>query len=177
MLNDLQRELPAYEIKTIDESNCERILDVLTSNQAYFRLFGEEAVSTLTCKKMIDALPPHFDARNKLLVGFWKDAQPIALLDVLTAYPTDGSVWIGLLLIHARMHGQAIGRTIHNALAKAAQMRGYSSIQLGVMAENKKALAFWQKLGYRIFRNTPATSPLEQDVYVLAKDIARQAEA
>ncbi len=171
MFDELIKQLAGYEINIITESNCKDLLEVITSNGEYFRLFEDGTANDQTCAEMINSVPPNFDIHNKLFLGLWKHGQAVAIIDILMQYPQKNSIWISLLLVHEQMHGQGIGRTIDHALVKAAQKNGYISIQLGVIDENKQALFFWQKLDYRITGSKTAISHPGRDIYLLQKEI------
>lgn len=54
----------------------------------------------------IDSMPPNFDATQKTYISMWSEGKVIGFLDLLSGYPKQAHLWIGLLLIHGDLHGK-----------------------------------------------------------------------
>jgi len=150
---NLKKQLPEYELAPITKSNFKQIFEVYDTNQDY-NVLAEGKKSTIeSSMKNIDEVPPNFDIKQKVFVSIWKGNSVYGVLDFLIGYPDKTCVWIGLLMIHGKLHGQKIGSKIASAVENAAKIGGYKSIQIAVLENNTKGLAFWRKHGYERIRD------------------------
>ncbi len=148
ILNDLTKQIKDYEIKKIEEADYQALHALHLSNAAYNAYFDKQPISLERCIEGTKALPPNTSYEQKFYIGFYQNKQLVAVLDYVVGYPKDKVVWIGLLMIDANYQQQGIARKIVQHFSKAADSSGYQSIQLGVIAKNSSALAFWQKMGF-----------------------------
>ncbi|MDR2183841.1 MAG: GNAT family N-acetyltransferase [Clostridiales bacterium] len=143
----LRQALPQYGITPINEGNYAIARDVYFTNPEYFMLFGQVADDEriLTTVRM---LPEGFDIARKFFAGLCENGKAIAVIDLLMGYPNENEMWIGLFLVHGDFHGKGVGAAVFNGTARAARMVGLDSIHLGIFDTNKRALHFWQKMGF-----------------------------
>ena len=146
--NALAARLTSYTIAPITKANYENFANLYLSNREFF-------VATQASLPRLDdilanatAVPPKYDIRGKHYLGILEEDNPIALLDVLVGYPSHETVYIGLLLIHGKKQGNAVGTTIVDAICEAAQKIDCTQIELGVISSNIKAISFWTKQGF-----------------------------
>ena len=154
MLDEIRKQLAEYEVAAITEQNFEQIFEVYNTNQDFFLLTqGKEATIESSHSDMM-AVPPHCDIQQKVYIGIWKDGQAVGVLDLITGYPERTCFWIGLLLVHGRLHGKKTGSRFVEAVLDAAWEAGYESAQLGVIESNTKAIKFWRKHGFDVLRHS-----------------------
>ena len=154
MINEIRKQLPGYEITPISRQNFAQAFEVYESNQDFFILTQGKKATIETSINDITAIPPNCDISQKVYVSIWDDSQVIGVLDVITGFPKPNHIWIGLLLIHGKLHGKSIGSEVVSALLKAAKTAGYEDAPLGVIENNKKGIAFWQKHGFKETRTS-----------------------
>ena len=147
ILTDLRQALP-YDVIQITDSNYTIAREVYATNPAYFQLFDEATADDDSILSAINAVPDGFDIAGKLFAALCRDGDTVAVLDLLSGYPSKDDLWLGLLLVHGNMHGKGIGAVITNSVVKAARLAGFESICLGVMEANAGAIHFWQKAGF-----------------------------
>jgi len=152
MLDEIKDYLPQYEIKQITKHNFKEIFEVYKANQDFFVLTqGKEATIESSIGDIID-IPPNCDISQKVYIALWAGDKAIAVLDLIERFPSEGFIWIGLLLIHSDYHGQKLGSGILEGVFTAAKARGYKAIQLGVIESNIKAISFWERHGFEVLR-------------------------
>jgi GNAT superfamily N-acetyltransferase len=78
--------------------------------------------------------------------------------------------FIALLMLSQSCRGKGIGAGVVSALERDLSRRGIRSIGAGVMVNNAPAIAFWDKMGYRIVGG-PELLPDRTTVFGLLKDI------
>ncbi|WP_404816980.1 GNAT family N-acetyltransferase [Streptomyces thermolineatus] len=64
--------------------------------------------------------------------------------------PDDPDPWIGLLMVHGQEQRTGYGRTLAGLVEDRLRAAGHSGVRLAVLEDNRRALAFWSSLGYRV---------------------------
>ena len=154
MLDAIKKQLSEYEIAVITRENFKQVFEVYDTNQDFFLLTQGREATIDTCVDDIDALPPTCGAHQKIYVSICEQDNIIAVMDLITGYPDETTVWIGLLLVHGDMQCKKIGSRIAEAVIAAAYATGYKLAQLGVIESNTKAITFWQRHGFDAFRQS-----------------------
>jgi GNAT superfamily N-acetyltransferase len=72
----------------------------------------------------------------------------IGFLEYWERAETDGKPWVGLLMIHRDYQRQGFGSEIAKGFLRWAESRGWPEVRVGVLEENKEALAFCRSLGF-----------------------------
>ncbi|MCL2284827.1 MAG: GNAT family N-acetyltransferase [Firmicutes bacterium] len=148
-ISTLRSYLDDFEIRPITRGTCYRVMPVFDSNNEFFMLTEGKPITLRSCQANIEAIPPGFDINNKLYLGFWHNKMCAAVLDLLIGYPKPDCLYIGLLLVHGELQGTGVGRKIVEALAAAWKGTGIKAANLAVVEDNKKAIAFWKKHGFK----------------------------
>ena len=152
MLDEIKSQLPDYNIIAITHQNFDRVFEVYNSNQDFYLLTqGKKATIDSSINDII-AIPPNCTIEQKIYLSIWKDDEIIGVLDVIAGYPEPTSFWIGLLLIHGRLHDKKIGSKVASAVLSAAKAAGYTTAQLGVIESNTRGIDFWRKHGFEVSR-------------------------
>jgi ribosomal protein S18 acetylase RimI-like enzyme len=172
MLNEMKTRLPAYEVRRIARETFPQVWDVYASNEEFFLLTEGRAAAVERSIGDTDALPPGYNPSQKLYVGCFDRAngKPVAVMDLLRGYPNEGCVWIGLLLVHTGYKRRGVGSVLTDAVCGVVKAKGCTSAQLGVVAGNDAALAFWTRCGFAELRKAKANiAGTEKDVVVMEK--------
>jgi len=164
MLDEIKKRLQGYEITPITTQNFAQAFEVYESNQAFFQLTQGAHATMESSIGDITAIPPNCTIAQKIYVGIWEYGKIIGILDLIEKFPDENTLWIGLLLVHSNMHGKKIGSEIVNAVLDAAKSAGCKSAQLGVIENNCKAIAFWQRHGFETCRKS-------DNILVMARDL------
>ncbi|MFJ9945585.1 GNAT family N-acetyltransferase [Streptomyces erythrochromogenes] len=86
------------------------------------------------------------------------------------AAPGDDDPWIGLLLIDATAHREGYGRAVATLVEDRFRAAGRTGVQIAVLDNNPKGLAFWQSRGYSPVRRAKDRE-LGRDCTVLRKPL------
>jgi RimJ/RimL family protein N-acetyltransferase len=97
--------------------------------------------------------------RHALVIRRREDGAVVGRAETLDLHPRDQVPWIGLLELHADMHGQGLGREAAQALADWYRGQGETRVRLGVDDGNERAAAFWRALGYQRVDRRERDSP------------------
>jgi GNAT superfamily N-acetyltransferase len=82
-------------------------------------------------------------------LGTAADGSPVALLMARDGYPHDDIAFVGLLLLVPDARGARLGERIVEAFAEAARASGSRRMRVAVLQENRRALRFWSRVGFR----------------------------
>ncbi|MDR0922177.1 MAG: GNAT family N-acetyltransferase [Lactobacillales bacterium] len=137
-------------IQIFDSTLYPEILKLYQSNKDYFKLNDTE-VTFQTVDEDVHAKPDSVLNENKkyFLVTDEFD-KPKAVLDYLVDYPTTNVVYIGLFLVDKALQRKHIGRQIIREQLEKFRAMKKKAVRLGVLVENKSAIAFWESLGFVI---------------------------
>ncbi|MFT0476477.1 GNAT family N-acetyltransferase [Pseudomonas antarctica] len=110
---------------------------------------GEPATPTEAREELQGDLPPGWSCSRLYWLGY-RDAagQLVAVVNIAADLLAAGVWHIGLLLVHARLHGSGLARRLHAELEAWAVGKGAEWLRLTVVVGNAKAQRFWPKLGY-----------------------------
>lgn len=106
---------------------------------------------------------------NETLSLMFKEDGIIAVADLLTQHPIDGSLWLGFFVVDERLHGTGIAARLYSQLEQQ-YMRPFQTVfRLGVLPHNERAYRFWKRQGY-VYEKNAITSKGEH-VHLLKKII------
>jgi RimJ/RimL family protein N-acetyltransferase len=97
--------------------------------------------------------------RHAFVIRRHEDGAVVGRAETLDLHPRDQVPWIGLLELHADVHGQGLGREAAEALADWYRDQGETRLRLGVDDGNERAAGFWQALGYQRVDRRERDSP------------------
>ena len=144
----LELESAHLHLREAAKSDLPALLPVYLTNPQFLRwsnLPDYDLASLLRDWEEVQKTPGRF-----LLGIYRKDTgEAVGTADFLEQNPDDGLPWLGLLIIHRVQQGQGLGREAYRRLAEHFRTdRDWQVLRLGVLRENRSALAFWRRLGF-----------------------------
>lgn len=136
------------------------IQDLIDADPSYVQRVEGRAPTADDARALLAEAPAGWEDTKVVLGAFVGDGL-VAVADLLPAFPTAGTVHIGLLQVHARHQGQGFGRSTHDALLNWVQERWpeTTTLRAAIVATNAAiADPFWSAMGYR-----PSGRPLPYD--------------
>ncbi|HVN54510.1 MAG TPA: GNAT family N-acetyltransferase [Anaerolineaceae bacterium] len=101
-------------------------------------------------------LPPGKSPADKFVIGaFAGPEKMIGLVDMIRGYPEAEDWFIGLMQLDPAYRGQGTGGQLYRAVAGWCRQRGARAILLGVVEQNTRGLAFWEKMGFHVIEKRP----------------------
>lgn len=156
----------------IEEKNFPQVLTIYKSNEAYFTQASNTWPTIQTVRDDFQACPPNLPIHEKHYELVCLDGQAVAVVDMLTNFPVEGTVHIGLFMVHSRLQKTGLGTSIFKVLEQ--RMCSFQKLRLGVFEANPHGLSFWQRNG---FTNTDVKETViiekKHKIYVLEKPITR----
>jgi ribosomal protein S18 acetylase RimI-like enzyme len=157
ILKEFEKELSTYKL-FIGENNKDDIFKLYESNEYYAKVSNTFPVKMEAVIEDINVVPPCSDKEHKYYLSIYNEQNRlVAVVDFIDSYTYKHvnnlrGIWIGLLKIHGDFHKKGIGHAILGAFEKSCRVNGKEEIQLGVIKDNEIGLKFWEKEGYKIFK-------------------------
>lgn len=137
-----------YDVRRLTEADIPDVYQLCLANRRYYR-YAKMEPTQKNLTEVIRAMPEGTTPDNKHFVGFYnREGRLVAILDLITHYPDKNQAFIGWLMVDAALQGQGIGSKIFADISAALAADGYHYISLGVIVDNKEAIAFWKKQGF-----------------------------
>jgi GNAT superfamily N-acetyltransferase len=149
--------LTAFSLTSESASDCENVLRVFIEAPSYTELVAGRSPSTEDVDDFFFGKPVGRELAYKSVFGFFDGRDMIGCADVIRSYPTDDSIWIGLLLLSEAHQSRGHGKAALGLLVEMGREWGYSMAQLAVVSTNPRAYAFWRREGFEEIRreNSP----------------------
>ncbi|MFJ6757285.1 GNAT family N-acetyltransferase [Streptomyces sp. NPDC091273] len=151
------------------------IAALYSTNHAFFELSGDfPDPDRITVEQVAAALADELahDGAEVLLAR--SAGRLVGLAATLAHHPDPDSAgtdpWIGLLLIDATAHREGYGRAVATLVEDRFRAAGRTGVQIAVLDNNPKALAFWRSQGYAELRRAEDRE-LGRDCTVLRKPL------
>lgn len=94
---------------------------------------------------------PPASPEEPLKFGVSGDDGTLAAIGALAfGYPEPGDAYLGLLLLVPEMRHRGLGRAIFGEVKKLAQAHRASRLLIGVLDDNERARAFWERQGFKL---------------------------
>lgn len=144
MLLELKRLSQKYLVKKLKEDDVSSIYELCSKNPIYYEYI--KSVPTYeNIKDSLTELPPSVSLDKKYFVGYYKEGQLIALLDIIAGYPNEQTVYIGWFMMKKELQGTGIGSNIIEEALLYFKEEKFQSVQLGYVKGNKQSEGFWKK--------------------------------
>jgi len=138
-----------YAVREISEEMLDEVLKLAKSNSMYFEYYPPMATIE-SLKEDLKALPPHTTIDNKYFLGYYQDNKLIAIIDLITGYPSVDSVFIGWFMVDDQHSKQGIGTSIINELKIYLKTKNFKEIRLAFVKNNPQAAHFWLKNNFEV---------------------------
>ncbi|NMA48396.1 MAG: GNAT family N-acetyltransferase [Tissierellia bacterium] len=173
LLDDIKQELILNHLE-VKDNKYEVILDLYKGNEEFAKLSNNYPITMESVKKDVEDIPPFTDITCKHFISIYDiHNELVAVLDIIDGYSfqdknNKNAIWIGLLEVDINRHNIGLGSLIINALFDVCKKNSKTIVQLGVIKENINALAFWNKIGFEVFREG---NNGEFDLFLMEKSI------
>ncbi len=166
----LRAALPEYELRPVTGEDEGPVLALMTDNADYYAL--TDSVPTLeSLQADRAALPPRCAPGQKCFAALWRDGKPTALLDLISGYPRERTLFVGLLEVAAELRRTGVGRQIVTALLAAAKGAGMDSVRLACLKNNACGRAFWDAMGFAVIRDSVTGDKRRDPVWILERRV------
>ncbi|MGI4851354.1 MAG: GNAT family N-acetyltransferase [Janthinobacterium lividum] len=135
-------------VKKVDQSNVKALENFISHFDDFFLLC--EGIKG-NAQGILTACPPSKDIeKDKICLGFFKDQELIAFIDLIKNFPFDDFITIGYFLVIPQKRSSGFGSLLMKNIINWSKDQGFQKLRLGVQSQNKRALTFWQKNDFQI---------------------------
>lgn len=171
MYNKLKNIIPhkvkidGIEARLLEQAQDENILqNFLKSNEDYYLTISNSGATDFEARLLFEVVPLNKTLNDKFIVGFFKENNLIAIIDLIQNYEADNEWTIGEFIVDLSHRNKGIGKQILENIENLLLSLKVNSIRLAANYKNSKAINFWHKNGYRDFGKTA-----EQDIVMVKK--------
>lgn len=140
-----------YSVRKLNIDDVEMIYNFCKSNTQYYEYSGKD-ISVELIEHDIKVAPPGIPMEQKYYIGFFKNSEMIAVMDLIDGYPNIDCVYIGFFMMNSALQGKGTGSKIISEVLYYAQSQGFKKCQLGIDKENPQSNHFWRKNGFEVIR-------------------------
>lgn len=140
----LQEMSSVFTVKQFHEDDIPAIYKVCKGNPAYYEYMKMEP-DFENLREVLTELPPGKTPEDKYFAGFYNDRCLIAVLDLISGYPTPETAFIGWFMMAKEAQGVGTGSKIITDVLHFLKKNGFQQVCLGVIKGNKEAENFWRK--------------------------------
>lgn len=148
---DISKLSSCYEIRRMDDSDTDAILDLCKKNTQYYRYCEASA----TRKQVLNDLhitPLGIDLKDKYYIGFYRNETLVAVMDLIDGYPDPDIVFIGFFMMNMAFQGQGIGSSIIQEVSSYLRASGKAAVRLAIDKGNPQSTHFWKKNGFVVIK-------------------------
>ncbi len=162
---DIRRLSSRYEVRYLKDSDVEDILKLCLGNPQFYT-YTATRPEREEIQNDMRMTPPGTDPSAKHYVGFYRERDLVAVMDLIDGYPNSETAYIGFFMMNPRYQGQGTGTAIISEAADCLKKAGKTAIRLAIDKGNPQSSRFWEKNGF--------TAIAEADVNGWTKCIAER---
>lgn len=132
-----------YDVRRLKRCDVDIIYELSCQNDIFYRYLP--FVTRESIIEDMEALPPQKNYKDKYYIGFFDKNTLIAHMDLVLAYPTKETAFIGLFMMNVQYQNKGIGSKIIKDVCSYLKSLGYQKVRLGVVKGNLQSYAFWIK--------------------------------
>lgn len=142
----IQELSSVYQVRKLTQKDVPTILELAKTNPYYYECVPP-TVTAEAIEKDMKALPPNAILKDKFYVGFFKEKELLAVLDLIFNYPNSNSIFIGFFMMHKKYQHQGLSSQIIQEILSHIPAP-YTEVHLGVANKNEISKKFWRKNGF-----------------------------
>ncbi len=146
---DITRLSSRYNIRVLDESDVDRILEVCQQNTLFYE-YTEAKPTREQVQDDMKLTPPGIDQSAKYFFGFFEDQDLVAVMDLIDGYPNPEIAYIGFFMMNQKYQGKQNGTAIIDEVVANLGTIGKTSVRLAIDKGNPQSTHFWKKNGFEI---------------------------
>lgn len=133
-----------YAVKQFIGEDISSIYTLCKGNPTYYKYMKIEPTLE-NINEVLTALPPNKTMDDKFFMGFYKENQLIAMIDLIIEYPSTDTAYIGWFMMDKDLQGVGIGTEIIEEILSFLKKENFRYVRLGCIKENREGRAFWLK--------------------------------
>ena len=148
---DISKLSSTCDVRMMRDEDADEILELCLGNEVYY-LYCEAKADREQILSDLHVTPPDIGREDKHYVGFYREGELIAVMDLIDGYPEKGIAFIGFFMMKKSCQGQGIGTRIIEEVCAYLKMIGKKAVRLGIDKGNPQSFHFWKKNGFLVTR-------------------------
>ena len=137
-----------YTIRVLLPEDAAMVYEILRQNAIFYR-YHPPLVTVESILDDMKALPPHKRFEEKHYIGFFRNTDLLAVMDLVEDYPRPKTAMIGFFAVNTAFQGQGLGSALIREILSALARQGFEKARLGIDKGNPQSRAFWTKNGFQ----------------------------
>lgn len=133
-----------YMVHRLDSTEIESVFMLCSKNLLYYE-YCPPFVTREGIKGDMEALPAGKTKEDKYFLGYYKNGNLIAILDLIIGYPNISTAYIGFFMTDICVQGKGVGTEIIDNLCDYLKMAGFQRVELAWVKGNAQSEKFWIK--------------------------------
>ncbi len=147
----------AFKVYPLHDADADEILKLCQENTLHYRYCEAEPTKEQVLRDL-HVTPPGIGESRKHYVGFNREQELIAVMDLIDGYPREDTAFIGFFMVSVAVQRHDIGSGIIGDTAAYLKKIGKAAIQLGIDQGNPQSTAFWKKNGFQVLKEVKRDS-------------------
>ena len=119
----------SYQVTTLQEEDIPAVFALCRKNELYYQ-YCPPMVTMDSIRSDLHALPTGAEMSQKYDVGYYQNGRLVAIMDLITGWPEERTVWIGLFMVDVSCQRKNAGTKIIHDLKMALKQAGFEMIQM-----------------------------------------------
>lgn len=133
-----------YQVRRLQEADISEIMKVCSENKIYYE-YCPPFVNEESVRRDMEALPLGKTKEDKYFLGYFKEGELIAVLDLIAGYPDHDTAYVGFFMMDREQQHRGIGTRMIEELCRYLKKRGFQKVELAWVTGNSQAENFWKK--------------------------------
>ena len=143
-----------FHVRRMNDADADAILHLCRGNPLYYQYCGAQATREQVLNDL-NIAPPGVKMTDKYYIGFYRNEELVAVMDLIDGYPEPDMGYIGFFMMNAGFQGKQIGSGIIQSTCAYLKEAGKRAVRLGIAEDNPQANHFWKKNGFVIVGRVP----------------------
>ena len=152
---DIGRLSGRFAVRALTDADTDGILALCRGNPLFYR-YTAARPEEVQIRSDMRITPPGTDPSMKYYVGFFRDRDLVAVMDLIDGYPEPDTAYIGFFMMDQRYQGKGIGSAVIRDAAAYLKTAGKKAIRLAIDSGNPQSLHFWRKNGFTVIAEADA---------------------
>ena len=148
---DIRELSSTCDVRMMRDEDAEEILELCLGNPQFYR-YCEARAEKEQILNDLHVTPDGIGMEDKYYVGFYREGELIAVMDLIDGYPEKDIAFIGFFMMRKSCQGQGIGTQIIEEVSACLKRIGKKAIRLGIDKGNPQSFHFWKKNGFLVIR-------------------------
>lgn len=153
---DVQMFSDKYQVRKLTEADIDTVYALCKDNTLYYK-YCPPMTDRMSIKEDLTVFPKGKTLSDKYYVGFFDHDKLVAIMDMITGYPSLSTAYIGFFMIDKRYQGQGIGTQIISDVCCTLKQLSFESVKLAWVKGNHRSERFWVKNGFHQLKETTST--------------------